>query len=364
MHNSKTFTFFTLYRVKLYISNGWDKKYLYNPEGHCPKVYSKSVIAAYELEVETILHSPPKSGYTTSLQDVPIVDESDIYQYFLIRSEYNDASAAKHKDGGWNMFRSQKVLKIELKFCDNVNLITLHAVIEKSYDRGVITGVTKKKYDVYVILEKHSGTVLGGKCDCKAPHGFCKHVAAALYSLFEYQRRGSDFLPVERTRTSQTQKWHQPGVQAATCLKFDQLDFSAFNLDRDISQEKKEQKDYKSYLSCPQGMNCLSRDKVEKLSDSLKAMGRAHHLVAALESNDYEPVRKQRKVNVKFSDTQQPLDQVPAYHAEHAALEDDINLDYTLTDRCHSFYSSHVLVDKKMALEISMATKGQCKNDR
>ena len=295
---------------------------------------------------------------------MPKVDGSYIFEYFLVHSDNHNANANRHKDDGWNMYRSQKVLKTELKFCEDVNLIVIHNIVKKSFDKGVLTGVTKKKYDVHVVVEKQTGTVLGGKCDCRAPNGFCKHAAASLYTIFDYQCSGKEFLPLEKSRTSQSQKWHQPAVQAATCLKFGQLDFSAFNFDKDTQQhKKKEQKDYKAYQSCPQGMNCMSREKILTLASSLKAMGRANHLVNALESNNYEPVRKQRKINAHLPTTSTtPKDQIPSYHPEITTYDSNINLEYTLSEECHQFYEQHVVVDTDKSKQISLGTRGQHSN--
>ena len=351
---------FSHFSVQLYIDNGWDQLYLINPGQHCPKIYSKSVLAAYELDVDNLLTVPPKSGYTTRIVDAPIIDDSDIYQYFLIRCDNSEATAEKHKNAGWNFYRSQKVKKVELNFVPSMNVMLVRGKVEKSFDRGVITGKSKTTYDSYVITEKHSGTILGGRCECKAGNGYCKHIAAMLFMLLDYQRCGKEFLPDEKSKTEQRQQWHQPKVQGSACIKFSQLDFAAYNFDKDMSMNpKRQQKDYSDYQSCPQGMNCVTRDKIKVLSDTLSSLGRGHHLVNALESNNFEPVRLAETTSKAADSVPDTFDIAIPVKETVNIVKNDISLKYNLEADAFKFYSEHVCVDEEKGKSISDATVGQ-----
>ncbi|XP_069102530.1 uncharacterized protein [Argopecten irradians] len=238
-------------RVKFYIQHGWDTKYLVHPDRHNKKIYSQATIENNSSFLES---HPPPAGYTSYLDGVPFIDDGDIHQYFLVKCDDNSATAKKHRDTGWTFFKSGKVISSEFKMDIDDSVLLLRGNVEASFDRGIITGKTKKHYFTYVCCDKHSGTILGGRCFCKAGlGGYCKHVAAVLFHVMDSQRQGYKFTPKGGSKTSNLQTWHQPKVKGRTCIRFSDLAFESFNFERenDCSTIKKQKTDYKNLSSCP-----------------------------------------------------------------------------------------------------------------
>ncbi len=252
-------------RIKLWIENGWDKKYLRPPDGHFEKVYSQSILQEYSEEVRNCLHgSIPAEKFTNYLVGFPSLSDSDIYEYFMLKCDGSRSTALKHKLQGWKFYMSGKILQTEIHITGG-SCAVIKSTIEASFDKGTVTGQTNKRYDVLAVVEKRSGTILGGRCLCKAGQGgFCKHVSATIYSVKDFQDRGKDFLPKLRSKTSKGQKWHRPKVIGHTCMRLSDCYFSAFDYERDKGMRATKNKtDYSSFQACPEGDNCVSKEKIE-----------------------------------------------------------------------------------------------------
>jgi hypothetical protein len=80
------------------LKHGWDKPNLINPDKHTRKVYNTETVSSPS--VQSLLDHPPPAGYSNSLTGIPDIDDSDIYQYFLVKCDGTDSTAVKHRDKG------------------------------------------------------------------------------------------------------------------------------------------------------------------------------------------------------------------------------------------------------------------------
>ncbi len=359
-------------RVKLWCQNGWDKKYLRPPDGHFEKVYSNTILAEYSQEVLNCLDNPPtEQNFTNYIVGFPSLTDTDIYEYFMLKCDGSRSTAQKHKTQGWKYYMSGKILQTEVHITDG-SCAVVKSTIEASFDKGTVTGQTTKRYDILVIIEKRSGTILGGRCLCKAGSGgFCKHIAASVYSVKDFQDRGKDFLPKLKSRTSKGQKWHRPKVVGNTCVRLNDCDFSAFDYERDKGLRPGRGKtDYSSFQACPDGDNCVSKDKIERLAYELRAQGRTHQFVDILQSKNYEPVKKKPRRALRdggpdFSHTDMSHNNItdsPPHTPEQTCGIDSL-LTYNLTSEEYDYYQKNVHIEGHKESEIiSKNTRGQSKN--
>ena len=273
----------------MYQRHGWDKAYLINPDKHTRKIYSSDTFN--DPFIFSLLDNPPPAGYSNSLTNIPIIEDSDIFQYFLVKCDGTESTAVKHRDKGWNFIKSGKVRYAEFKTDIDDTTLLIRGDVEASFDRGVVTGKVKKKYPVHIVCNKNCGTICGARCLCKAGlGGFCKHVAAVLFHVMDHQRRGESVISRSTASTSALQTWHQPRVQGQACIKFSNINFESFNYERDNDLTVKKQKlNYQEFSSCPDGENCVTKDKIEKFAIQLSLLGVASHFVDILKSNDFKP---------------------------------------------------------------------------
>ena len=161
----------------------------------------------------------PSEGWTSNLCQLPPFNYSCLYAHIVMGSptipknqnfaadiSYR-AGAMKHKEAEYRLFRDNHVMMVQfIPSLDNYCLF--HAYVKPSFK---CTG----KYSTVVSLEKHSGHVVGGKCNCKAgAGGCCKHVAALLYNILDYTELGLDEIPQDKTCTEEPQQWHKPKTNA------------------------------------------------------------------------------------------------------------------------------------------------------
>ena len=343
------------FRVKLYIKNGWDSRYLINPDdgGSVPD-YNR-IYSANESFVASLLDNPVPAGYTSELANVPQLDDGHIFQYFLVKCDNMKSTAQKHRDKGWNFYRSDKVLCSEFKCDVDDTVMIVRADVAASFDRGVVTGKTKKVYPIHILLDKFTGTILGARCKCKAGYGgYCKHVAAVLFQIMDSQRKGLIFTPTVSAKTSTLQTWHQPKVKGQCLVKFADLNFETFSYERDNdpSAAKRAKTDYSALKEkCPDGDNCVTVERLEKFSQELSSLGVASQFVEILSANKFQPTHTQRDESVVVSSSKF-AGQVPFYEAN-----------FTLTDEQKEFYDSCVKISSISQQQlISECTKGQANN--
>ena len=299
------FISFVLYfRVKLYLRHGWDKQYLINPDKHTGKVYNADAINIPF--VQSLLDNPPPAGYTNSLTRIPMIDDTDIFQYFLIKYDGTESTAVKHRDKGWNFHKSGKVRYAEFKMDIDDSTLLIRGDVDASFDRGVVTGKVKKKYPVHIVCNKHCGIIQGARCVCKAGlGGFCKHVAAILFHVMDHQRRGAHVISKTAAGTSTLQTWHQPKIQGQACIKFSNINFESFNYERDNDPHAKAKRmklNFQEFSSCPDGDNCVTKEKIEKFANEMSSLGVATHFVDILNANNCNPVHTVDSVGDNDSD--------------------------------------------------------------
>ena len=216
-----------------------------------------------------------------------------------------------------------------------------------------------------IIIQRITGTILGGKCECKAGlGGYCKHVAAIIFQILDSQRQGKQFLPRDMSKTSKPQAWGKPRVEGTTCVLFRDLDFTAFDYERDMhAKVRKPKKDYASFQACPMGNNCVQREKIETFQQSLRALGRAHQLVKTLGDNDCKPVHisnDRNQSNIPHNGTTSPEVSQTSNSAKQASSHN--TLSFNVSDKNYEFYTKSVCVDASQAKDISDKTKGQRSN--
>ena len=105
----------------------------------------------------------------------------------------------------------------------------------------VISTMKKDIYTVVIHLCQSRGTILHGKCSCKAgASGCCKHVEATLYLIMEYKQLNLKSVPADKACTGILQTWHIPGEGANTgALKFSELTFLKADLKKDTENTRK-----------------------------------------------------------------------------------------------------------------------------
>ena len=75
-------------------------------------------------------------------------------------------------------------------------------------------------YVVYPHLNQLNGKVECSKCSCKTGQGgCCKHVAALLYTVFDYTNLNLQQIPAELTCIQLPQKWNVPSGSSKTLDK-------------------------------------------------------------------------------------------------------------------------------------------------
>ena len=328
-------------------------------------MYSTSLLSQYTEEVTEIFNSvPQETDYSNNLSGFPLLSDTDIYHYFMVKCDGSRSTAQKHQKNGWKFYRSGKILQTLVKSncTENKSCYVIKSTIEASFDKGTVTGITDKRYDVLVAVEKLSGTLLGGKCLCKAGKGgFCKHIAATVYHVKDYQDRGKDFLPKLLSRTSKGKKWHRPKVIGNTCVKIESCDFSGFDYEKETKHktEQRLKRSYNTFQACPEGDNCVTQEKIQRLASSLRALGQAHQFVEILECNNCMPVKKKIGQNLIGASTSGPgphnvpLDSPPMSNAQNDLhntnpLESGTNqndtLNFDLSQKEYEFYYRHVHV--------------------
>ena len=187
--------------------------------------------------------------------------------------------------------------------CDvDDTVMIVRADVAAPFDRGVVTGKTKKVYPIHILLDKFTGTILGARCKCKAGYGgYCKHVAAVLFQIMDSQRKGLifniplyfldfAFTPTVSATTSTLQTWHQPKVKGQCLFKFADLNFETFSYERDNdpSAAKRAKTDYSALKEkCPDGDNGVAVERLEKFSQELSSLGVASQFVEILSANKF-----------------------------------------------------------------------------
>lgn len=204
-------------RVKLYIENGWDKKFLKDPDGEVYEKKRKEALGKERKVLEEILDGDiPSDSWTSSLAGIPIVTHSVVENYFEMTSD------VKHVREGYVFSRTKKFetsgkpLRINLLPNHN-NMFVLEGFTRPAMKqaKGISSG--EGLYACSIIFDKISGKILAAKDhSCAAgKRGFCKHVAALAYKLVEATMSFSAELPKPISYTQVRQQWGIPSLRAS-----------------------------------------------------------------------------------------------------------------------------------------------------
>ncbi len=145
------------------------------------------------------------------------------------------AQAYRHKQKGYRLFKEGYVQKLFVKANVKIRDSAKFLIIAR-----VAASMKQQLYNVYVHLLQQNGEVVFANCNCKSGKGgCCKHVAATLYTLWDYSKLGLKVVPDDLTCTQVAQKWHVPTQAArqsikAVCfedLSFEKADFKLTKLE-------------------------------------------------------------------------------------------------------------------------------------
>ena len=315
-------------------------------------------------------------GWSKSLGKLPIFTEAMIDSHMIYNAQTmpdkKNAQAYRHKQKGYRLFKEGYVRKVFVK---------AHVLIGDSerllVKAEVAASMKQQLYKVYVHLHQQNGTVSYASCNCKSGKGgCCKHVAGALYTIWDYSNLGLKVVPEDLTCTQVEQKWHVPSKgarQAVNAVYFHELDFEKADFKRDQSGSRKRaivSGASKGYCATPEFAKQVKKAELEQLATALRNSGRCQLLMAALEGNNYEPCTMFKTSCRKDSDCHQNG------IAESDKKELSINLQDTgffekfesyipilggklMSQQCEQYIFQNIFVDSKKAKEIEHETRGQ-----
>ena len=121
---------------------------------------------------------------------------------------------------------------------------------------NVSASMKRQNYLVYCHLDQLSGEVAFSKCNCKSGQdGGCKHVAALLYHLLDYENLELKEVTDDMTCTQVFQQWSIPSNSGTTkAVKFEELTFEKADYARDKENKRKRplvQGNRENYCSTP-----------------------------------------------------------------------------------------------------------------
>ena len=146
----------------------------------------------------------PRDGWTASLVRMPSISCRNLDD-FWIRDASNDdgrpAGAVRGKEEGYTMWRDEHVRSVK------VNYDCTDAVVVSAGD------LWPKGYDCFLWLDSCTGSVNGGYCACKSEAGgYCKHIAALFYQIWDLHNLGLESVPPEKAVTEVPAYWIERGA--------------------------------------------------------------------------------------------------------------------------------------------------------
>ena len=261
-------------------------------------VHANRLRAQKEKETTSTIPIPlPSEGWMSNLCQLPPFNYSCLYAHLVMGSPTipkNQISAAdtsyragamKQKEAGYRLFRDNHVMMVRFNSSLD-NYCLFHAYVKPSFK---CTG----KYSTVVSLEKHSGHVVGGKCNCKAGAGACcKHVAALLYNILDYTELGLDEIPQDKTCTEQPQQWHKPKTNADNGpALFSEIQFVHHAYRKRKAEEcALRMEKWNKFRACPSKFSTLIKDCIRQFCTSLEANNNAVQFTAVMRNNDCKPL--------------------------------------------------------------------------
>ena len=147
------------------------------------------------------------------------------------------------------------------------------------------------QYDDYVHLCQQTREVQDAKCSCVTGRGgYCKHVAALLYSLMDFVNLGLQNVPKELTCTQVAQKWSLPSNSnktLKTAMKFDYLMFEKAEINKQYKR-KKPRDIRNNYCATPPFAKTTTKE-MQSMTDLFRKAERTSLLCDAIESDKFEP---------------------------------------------------------------------------
>ena len=320
----------------------------------------------------------PAGEWSKNLNKLPAFTEAMIDNHLIYKSstmpDKKDAQAYRHKQKGYKLFKEGYVQKLFVK--SNVKIRDIARFLVKT---KVAASMKQQLYNVYVHLLQKNGEVFFANCNCKSGKGgCCKHVAATLYTLWDYSKLGLKVVPDDLTCTQVAQKWHVPTQAARQSIKavyFEELSFEKADFKRDQNGSRKRaivNGLREDYCATPEFAKQANRNEIEQLATALRKSGKCQLLMVALEGNEYEPC-------TMFQTSCQRAMNSNDHHAKVAGSEEKtLSLNFeetgfferfatyvpsvenkTMNEHCHKYLFQKIALDSKQAEEIELETRLQ-----
>ena len=209
--------FSSLFRIRVYIQEGWDQKYLVDPDGKLSEKKREEAKSEEERSYEKFLTGSevPAKSWTSNIDQVPPITHSIVENFF---KKTNDK---RHLTEGYAFSVTKKFetsgkpmqVNFDLKAEDGAFLLEGYSRPAMRQAKGILSG--QGLYKCTILFNK-SGEILAAK-DHSCPagkRGFCKHVAALAYKLVEAKMSGQKHLPKPLSCTDIRQQWGVPSLKA------------------------------------------------------------------------------------------------------------------------------------------------------
>lgn len=210
-----------MHRVKHYVENGLDKKYLRDPDNGANIMKKKADLGLLDKKEPQTNGKFPKEGFNSDLNALPKVSFGTIWRYMIDSVDSKkQLSTAKPLVKGFNFYKSG-------------NVHSIHHLKEsgKHFIKSQVLPSMKKNliYQCQIVMSSIGG-VLKAYCGCPAGiDGRCNHVSATLFALDEYCKE-REKISIESC-TSKPCKWNIPRkrkgpVSPISAMSFHKHDYS------------------------------------------------------------------------------------------------------------------------------------------
>ena len=139
-----------------------------------------------------------------SLQNLPVFTLREIEKHRLKSGKTPTSAITKTKERG-QKFKNERYISAD----------TIFSIMDKEYfcfKATCIPSMKKGKRNMFVALDKCSGTVVHADCSCPAGKcGYCNHVMGLLFEIADYSLHNLKEIPTEVACTSRMRQWGIPG---------------------------------------------------------------------------------------------------------------------------------------------------------
>ncbi|XP_070549612.1 uncharacterized protein [Ptychodera flava] len=159
-----------------------------------------------ELEYRDLEFSKIEDGWSQDIRQIsPVITIENVKEY-LINS--NDKSFDKDTLRAYKALRAYNLYEAGHIHSVQYNQLSSSKNFCIVRSKCFPSQKTNKDYTTYVCLDKVTGVVYGGTCQCVAGLGqACTHLAALLFSLVDFFERGCNYLPDAPGTTEVICKW-------------------------------------------------------------------------------------------------------------------------------------------------------------